>query len=140
MINYGSNYEEEQKKDDLHRADFDKIDETVEQMLSFFGKHKKELDEESKTEIYNFIRKDVMSAAVGPKKARKINALLPDNPDNLVQVKVAGGSLAYSQPAAFRTIEWLQKNGRCMDNIRSGPSTIPEAGTFPRKVYTGHRI
>lgn len=41
MINYGSNYEADQKKDDLHRADFARIDETVEQMIEFFNKHRR---------------------------------------------------------------------------------------------------
>lgn len=128
MINYGSNYEEEMKKEDLHRADYARIDETVEQMIAFFDKHRGELDDESKMEIYKFIVGDVMNAAVGMKKARKITSMLPENPDELVEVKVAGGTLAYSQPAAFRTLAWLEENGRCLDNIRAGPSMIPDAG------------
>lgn len=81
-----------------------------------------------------------MNAAVGPKKARKITDLLPENPDDLIQVKVAGGTLAFSQPAAFRTVEWLEEHGRCMDNIRVGASTIPDAGRgafAKRKIKKG---
>lgn len=109
-------------------ADFARIDETVGQMIEFFAKHSKELDDASKKEIYQFITKDVMDAAVGHTKASKIARILPENPDDLPQIPAAGGTLMYSQPSVFRTTEWLQANGRCMDHLRLGPSTVPGAG------------
>jgi hypothetical protein len=54
--------------------------------------------------------------------------MLPDNPDHLQHVLDNGGSLALSSPTAIRSLDWLEAHGRCMDNIRSGPSTIPHAG------------
>ena len=38
------------------------------------------------------------------------------------------GSAKSRLPYSMRTIEWLNENGRCMDNIRPGNSTIPSAG------------
>lgn len=32
------------------------------------------------------------------------------------------------QPAATRSVEWLQQHGRCVDHIRPGLSTLPQAG------------
>jgi hypothetical protein len=38
------------------------------------------------------------------------------------------GSAQSRQPYAIRTSEWLTTNGKCMDNIRPGNSSIPQAG------------
>jgi SET domain len=129
FINYGENWEEEKKDaEELLKTDFDRLDQTVTQMIEFFAKHAKELDETSKKEIYSFITKDVMSAAVGNDKAETIIKILPESPDDLPLVVQAGGTLKYSQPTVFRGLDWLQKNGRCMDNLAAGASTIPNAG------------
>ena len=69
-----------------------------------------------------------MAAAAGPRKGAKITALLPSTPEELKKVKEVGGSLTFSQPTTVRPLSWLQSYGRCMDNIRPGPSTIPHAG------------
>jgi hypothetical protein len=66
FVNYGTSWEEEHLKDELRKVDFARVDETVDQMIEFFRKHAEELDEDSKQEIYQFITKDVMKAAVGP--------------------------------------------------------------------------
>lgn len=129
FINYGENWEEEVKEtEELLKTDYDRLDQTVAQMIEFFAKHAKELDETSKKEIYSFITKDVMSAAVGNDKAETIAKLLPDSPDDLPMVVQAGGTLKYSQPTVFRSLDWLKKNGRCMDNLVAGASTTPNAG------------
>jgi len=128
FINYGTNWEDNEFKDELIKPDFAKIDKTVDQLIAFFAKHEKELTDDSKQEIYQFITKDVMTAAVGEIKARKVAALLPPSPDYLHKVKAAGGTLIYSQPTISRSIEWLNEHGRCLDNIRPGASTIPNAG------------
>lgn len=137
FINYGSSWEEEDAKDDLKKTDYARIDETVDQMIEFFAKHKDELDEQSKKEIYKFITKDVMNAAVGPEKARKVAKILPSTPEELFKIKAAGGSLQFSQPNAHRSLDWLREYGLCMDNIRVGPSTIPNAG---RGAFATRRI
>jgi hypothetical protein len=115
-------------EEDLTKEDYTRVDETVEQMIAFFEKHKDSLDIDSKNEIYSFLVNDVMKAALGVSKARRITSILPPKPDELHKVVDGGGSLAYSDPAAQRSIEWLQTYGLCVDNIRAGTSTIPNAG------------
>ena len=115
-------------------------------MASFFEKYTTELDDKAKADIYDFLIRDVMGAAAGSAKGKKILDLLPSFPDVLPEVTKSGGSLAYSQPKSQRSTEWLQSHGRCIDNIRPGASKIPHAGTllvwrcvcllFPRKVTT----
>ena len=87
-------------------------------------KYKGELDETQMTEIYDFLVKDILAAAAGTQKGRLIASLLPASPDELLKVKEGGGSLIYSVPSAKRSMEWLQENGRCMDNLKVGTSTI----------------
>lgn len=97
-------------------------------MAGFFEKYKSELDDKAKVDIYDFLIRDVMGAAAGSAKGRKIIDLLPAYPESLPKVKESGGSLAYSQPKSVRSIEWLELHGRCIDNIRPDASTIPHAG------------
>ena len=43
----------------------------------------------------------------------------------------------------IRSTKWLQKNGCCLDNLKTGPSTIPEAGRgalVPRAIPKGQSI
>ena len=45
------------------------------------------------------------------------------------EVAIENGDLAsLHQSNATRSIEWLQKNGVCLDNLRVGPSMLPQAG------------
>lgn len=128
FLDYGENWESEAEEEDLTADDFKKLDATVEKMAAFFEKYKNDLDEKAKVDIYDFLIRDVMGAAAGSAKGRKIVDLLPAYPDVLPKVKESGGSLAYSQPKSFRSPDWLQSHGRCIDNIRPGASTIPNAG------------
>ena len=114
--------------DELTKADYSKIDTVVHQILDFMDKYKGELDETQMTEIYDFLVKDILAAAAGTQKGRLIASLLPASPDELLKVKEGGGSLIYSVPSAKRSMEWLQENGRCMDNLKVGTSTIENAG------------
>ena len=58
--------------------------------------------------------------------SRNVNAL-PITFDD-VMVAQREGSAQSRQPYAVRTPEWLARHGKCMDNIRPGNSTIPQAG------------
>jgi len=60
------------------------------------------------------------------KKSRTMNAI-PLAYENLELVAKEGIGAAY-QPLAMRTLEDLEANGRCIDNIRPKPSTIRQAG------------
>ena len=128
FVDFGENWEDDDKENELQKEDYEKVDKTVEQMIAFFEKHKGALDEESKSKVYMFIVRDVLNAAVGQAKARKIGAILPTNPDDLPKVMEAGGSLSYSAPSVYRQLSWLAKHGLCMDNIKPGASHIPHAG------------
>ena len=96
-------------------------------MIAFFDKHD-DLHAASKAQIYNFLSKDVMVAAVGNHKAKTVAKLLPDTPEKLKEIPAKGGILVHSAPTVYRQDDWLQKNGFCVDHLEPGPSTIPEAG------------
>eukprot|EP00957_Ditylum_brightwellii_P177376 13511250-Ditylum_brightwellii.AAC.1 len=50
---------------------------------------------------------------------------------------LAAGSARYSAPDSIRSLDWLQTNGYCIDNMKAGPSTIPDAG---RGAFATRRI
>jgi len=130
FMDYGSNWEDEddeEEDDELKKRDYTKIDQFVKQMTDFFSKHEEELTGVAKAEIYDFLVRDIINAAVGPKKGKKIHALLPKNPDELVEVQKVG-SLVYSEPKASQRTEWLKQNGLCMDHLTVGASSVPHAG------------
>lgn len=123
--------------------DYEKIDKLVESMIEFLEKHKDELDETAKMEIYNFLIKDVMNAAAGVNKGKLVADILPHNPDELRLVKEAGGSRFFGSNKDKRDTEWLKTEGMCMDNLVAGASTIPHAGrgAFARRdLATGTSI
>ena len=133
FINYGENWEpdgdaEEEESAEITKEDHQKIDETIDKMIAFFEKHGGELDQESKQEIYLFLIQDVLLAAAGRRKGKKISAMMPETPDGLAEIKAQGGSLKLASPESLRALPWLAKHGRCMDHIQPGPSTIPHAG------------
>lgn len=129
FMDYGESWADQQSdEDDLEEDDYEKIDATVAQLIAFFDKHGETLDDDSKIEIFSFVTKDVLKAAVGAAKARRISQLLPPHPDELRKVQEAGGALMFKNPAVHRSVEWLNEFGLCMDNIRPGASTIPNAG------------
>ena len=130
FMEYGDSWADKQnEEDELTKDDYDKMDQTVAQMIAFFHKYNDTvLDDDSRLEIYSFLMKDIMKAAVGPTKARRISSILPPNPHDLHLVPAAGGVQAYSDPAAHRSVSFLQKYGLCMDHIYPAPSTIPHIG------------
>jgi len=131
FVEFGENWDgesAEKEKETLTKKDYERVDQTVERMVDFFKKHDGKLDADSKQKIYEFLREDVMEAAAGSEKATQIKNMLPDDPEELIDVLENGGSFALKSPGAIRSLEWLEKNGLCMDNIKPGPSTIPFAG------------
>ena len=115
----------------LSAQEYAKIDETIDQMLDFFGNHDQDLDPAAKQQIYNFLTHDFMDAAVGESKAQRVVSLFPASPEELASVKQAGGIRMYNAGNGNMNsakIKWLQEEGYCADNLRSGKSTIPNAG------------
>lgn len=101
---------------------------TFRSSFRFFEKHKETLNEDSTAEIYSFLKHDILKAAIGSEKGAAAAAILPVNPDDLPSVINAGGAMKFSKPRVFRSPEWLSQYGLCIDNIRSGQSTVEHAG------------
>ena len=79
--------------------------------------------------------------------SRVTNALptvqeIMSDPGNL-DLLLEQGPANFDKRHAIRDVEWLKKNGQCMDGIRSGISKIPDAGRgafATRRFQKGSRI
>jgi len=145
FLDYGDNYNDGEKteEEEITPDDRTKIDETIDKMIEFFRKHEESLDPQSKQEIYQFLINDVLEAAVGAKKAELISNILPETPDKLKEAKENGGAIGLNFPFIKRSLPWLAEHGRCIDNLRPGPSTIPHAGRgafATRSMKAGARV
>lgn len=127
FMDYGENWAEEEKREALLLEDFKNLDTTIAKMIAFFEKHD-DLPPASKIQIYNFLTKDVLTAAIGPFKAKTAAALLPTDPAKLKEIPEKGGILVHSAPTVYRQRNWLEEEGFCVDYMKPGPSTIEEAG------------
>ena len=63
----------------------------------------------------------------GKWESRLLNAL-PKTVEDVHVAHSAGDVTVLHQPNAIREIDWLRRNGKCIDHIRSGPSTMKQAG------------
>ena len=52
---------------------------------------------------------------------------LPEDVEDVKYVATVG-TARYSIPESMRSLEWLEENGVCLDNMRMGKSDIPYAG------------
>ena len=85
----------------------------------------------------NDIEADLWELIIGSEfETRTINAL-PRNVSRLDSIMENGGAAWQNYDRSIRDIEWLEQNGQCMDNIRPGKSTIPQAG---RGAFATRRI
>eukprot|EP00536_Pseudo-nitzschia_multiseries_P005417 jgi/Psemu1/238495/estExt_Genewise1.C_1010083 len=130
ILKFGENWEDEEggEREALDKADYEKVDQTIEKIIQFFDKHDGKMDDEARQKIYDFFKSDVMVAAAGQEKGSQIKNMLPENPSELKEVMKKGGFFTLKDSEAFRSLEWLEKNGLCIDMIKPGPSTIPYAG------------
>ena len=72
----------------------------------------------------------------------KVKMIMPDTLEKAKDARSIG-TAALSAPNAIRSKEWLEENGICVDNIRAGDSTIPQAGRAAyakRDLKKGQRI
>lgn len=60
--------------------------------------------------------------------SRRLNALHDFTWSDIERASEAGDMGILLQPNATRSVEWLNENGKCLDHIVKGPSTIPGAG------------
>lgn len=58
---------------------------------------------------------------------------LPENVEDVKYVATVG-TARYSIPESIRSLEWLEENGVCLDNMRMGKSNIPYAG-YGKYIY-----
>ena len=81
------------------------------------AKEAEEIDENEETNV----------VAAYSEIATRLRGALPNTIADL-QRAAKIGSATHSLPNFIRTKEWLDANGKCMDNIRPGLSSIPQAG------------
>lgn len=60
--------------------------------------------------------------------SRRLNALHDFTYEEMLKATVANDMGLLIQPNATRSVEWLNENGKCIDHIVQGPSTIDGAG------------
>jgi hypothetical protein len=61
------------------------------------------------------------------KKDKRLRAAFPDKFEDVPLAKEIG-TARFSARTSVQSIEWIEENGVCIDNIVSGTSTIPQAG------------
>ncbi|GFH52228.1 hypothetical protein CTEN210_08704 [Chaetoceros tenuissimus] len=65
-------------------------------------------------------------------------------PDDINDVKLVAkiGTARYSIPESIRSLEWLEENGNCLDNLRRGKSNIPFAnyGAFATRYLKAAEV
>jgi SET domain len=79
---------------------------------------------------HNFISEDLYQLMVHDHPfmmARTMHAL-PSNTTMIDHILMTGGTSNATFNETIRTLQWLEENGSCMDNIKDGVSTIPHAG------------
>ena len=125
---------EDYYQDKISRFDYQEADKIVDMLLDFFktqfpqqdgGKNSTLMELEE--EIMDFMLDRVLERVAG-KHAKTIRSLIPANPRKLQKVKDSGGTFMYRYPDIKKSLSWLEENGMCLDNLRMGASTIPDAG------------
>jgi hypothetical protein len=114
-------------QDKLVRSDYKEADKLVDALLDLMEQYRDEMTPQVADDVLEFITRTILTTAAG-QRAKAIKSLIPAHPGKLQAVKDVGGTFNYRNPDLVKSPKWLLKHGTCVDNIRSGPSTIPEAG------------
>jgi hypothetical protein len=109
--------------------DFQSADRLLKKVKPILAGLKKKKQKELTTDLLELM---VNATSLRPRFA----ASLPKDIEGL-EVATEDGTAKLSVPNRVRSIEWLEKNGRCLDNIRPDRSTIPQAG---RGAFATRRI
>ena len=129
--NLGSSTEGEAANDifqeKVTRWDFDHADKLLDKILAFMEKYDGHMDDALKEKVLDFMLENILEGA-NRKRAKVIRSLIPARIDKLQQVKDAGGTWAYRNRNILKSPEWFEEHGVCVDNLRPGPSNIPDAG------------
>ncbi len=110
----------------IHAYDYELADKIVDKLLALFEKHP-DLSLDTKEDVMEFFMQKILASVAGP-DGKSAGSLIPENPRKLQQVKDAGGTFLHRYRDIIRSDEWLENNGFCLDTIRPGVSTIPNAG------------
>jgi len=110
----------------LSRHDYDMADKIIHQFVNLYNDFPS-LSIDAKGDIMDFMLRTVLDRAT-KKHAKIIRSIIPENPRRLQAVIDAGGSFLYRYSDMIHSTEWFSKNGYCLDSLRIGPSSIPNAG------------
>lgn len=132
FANFGEVWEKGNITDDIFqekvtRGDYAEADKVLEKILDFMDKYRDQMKPGQADEVLDFIMGKILDASAG-NRAKAIRSLIPAHPGKLQTVKDMGGTFPYRNSDLVKSKKWLAKHGTCVDNIKSGPSTIPEAG------------
>ena len=132
FANFGDIWDKENNTDDVYqekltRWDYVEADKVLEKVLDFMNKYRNQIKPGEDDAILDFILGKILDAAAG-NRAKAVRSLIPAHPGKLQSVKDMGGTFLYRNSDLLKSKKWLAKHGTCVDNIKSGPSTIPEAG------------
>lgn len=120
FISYGPKWFEERGMKDLPTTeDYEEADYVLRIFMQLHGAKWAELAPEDKERKWTIFTE---------KMRTKTKALLPKSADEVPQAADMG-SVLFNSPETQQSIQWLERNGQCMSNMRAGRSTIPQAGT-----------
>jgi hypothetical protein len=124
---WDGNYTDDFYQDKITRFDYETADIIIDKLVTFFLELEEDLTPALQDELLDFILETILGTATG-KHGKTIRSLIPAHPQKLQRVIDAGGSFPYRYPDMIKTPKWLAKHGLCLDNLTTGPSTIPHAG------------
>ena len=99
---------------------FDTVDDFLKQFKKLRGKYQRSHNQDFTKDLWETI------SFVHNYETRNTNAL-PRTYKDLEKALVVGSAKSF-EPYSTHSLDWLAENGRCMDNIRPGNSTIEQAG------------
>lgn len=103
-------------------GDYTEADELVRETANKCASNETSLESEFCQELWNKTREEALNTT----NPRVYSALPPVLTADIVE----NGTARYSVPNVVRSIEWLEENGMCLDNLELREnSTIPQAGS-----------
>lgn len=111
----------------ITRWDYGDADKVLDKVLDFFDRFDDKMSDALKEDVLDLVFERVVAVVAG-KRAKAIQSLLPSSLRKLKKAKELGGTFNYRNRDMTKSKHWLKKNGVCVDSLRGGKSTIPEAG------------
>lgn len=114
-------------QDRLTMWDYEHADLLLNKIITFMDRFGTEMSESLQHKLLDFMLNNILQGAE-KKRSRVIRSLIPARTDLLQAVKDAGGTFLYRNKDMVKSQNWLEEHGLCVDNLRPGKSTIPDAG------------